>query len=135
MPASRWNKTILELLKWFEDDPSLLDEVIFMPITTRVLNDDQEPQEESVPEIGEMEENIPSVLPILPLRGVVVYPQTAVPLTIGQPRSIRLVDDVVAGDERLIGLVASQDPELDTPEPKDSRVVSWTYDDEYGYAY
>ena len=38
---------------------------------------------------------IPEHLPILPLRGVVVYPHTAVPLTIGQPRSIRLVDDVV----------------------------------------
>ena len=62
---------------------------------------------------------IPAILPILPLRGLVVYPQTAVPLTIGQPRSIRLVDDVVAGEERLIGLVTSRDPDLETPEPKD----------------
>ncbi|MFZ6030917.1 MAG: endopeptidase La [Chloroflexota bacterium] len=62
---------------------------------------------------------LPTVLPILPLRGLVVYPQTAVPLTIGQPRSIRLVDDVVAGEERLIGLLTSRDPELEMPEPKD----------------
>src|SRR3990172_3983010 len=62
---------------------------------------------------------MPAELPILPLRGLVVYPQTAVPLTIGQPRSIRLVDDVVAGDERLIGVVTSRDPELEVPEPKD----------------
>jgi ATP-dependent Lon protease len=48
----------------------------------------------------------------------VVYPQTAVPLTIGQPRSIRLVDDVMAGEERLIGLVASKDPELEAPGPE-----------------
>ncbi|HEY47352.1 MAG TPA: endopeptidase La [Anaerolineae bacterium] len=61
---------------------------------------------------------IPEQLPILPLRGVVVYPLTAVPLTIGQPRSIRLVDDVVAG-ERLIGLVASRKPELELPQPED----------------
>ena len=47
------------------------------------------------------------------------YPQTAVPLTIGQARSIRLVDDVVAGEERLVGLVTSRDPDLETPEPKD----------------
>jgi len=58
------------------------------------------------------------IVPILPLRGVVVYPQTAVPLTIGQPRSIRLVDDVSAGKE-IIGLVASHDPELETPGPED----------------
>jgi ATP-dependent Lon protease len=63
--------------------------------------------------------NLPEILPILPLRGLVVYPETGVPLTIGQPRSIRLVDDVVAGEVRLIGLVASQNPELEIPEPKD----------------
>ncbi|MBN1264111.1 MAG: endopeptidase La [Anaerolineales bacterium] len=61
---------------------------------------------------------IPEELPILPLRGVVVYPHTAVPLTIGQTRSIQLVDDVVQGD-RLIGLVASRDPELELPGPED----------------
>ncbi|MBI3159273.1 MAG: endopeptidase La [Chloroflexi bacterium] len=61
---------------------------------------------------------IPDILPILPLRGVVVYPHTGVPLTIGQQRSIRLVDDVVIGD-RLVGLVASLDPELDSPGPGD----------------
>jgi len=41
-----------------------------------------------------------------------------VPLTIGQPRSIRLVDDVVAGD-RLVGLVASRNPDLENPCPED----------------
>jgi ATP-dependent Lon protease len=61
---------------------------------------------------------IPEDLPILPLRGVVVYPHTVVPLTIGQPRSIRLVDDVAAKD-RLIGLVASRKPELELPGPED----------------
>ncbi len=55
--------------------------------------------------------SIPDELPILPLRGLVVYPQTAIPLTVGQPRSIRLVDEVVASD-RLLGLVAARDPEL-----------------------
>lgn len=62
--------------------------------------------------------DIPGELPILPLRGVVVYPHTAVPLTIGQTRSVQLVDDVVKGD-RLIGLVASKDPELELPGPED----------------
>ncbi len=62
--------------------------------------------------------NIPDELPILPLRGLVVYPQTAIPLTVGQPRSVRLVDEVVAGD-RLIGLVAAKNPELETPGPED----------------
>ena len=60
--------------------------------------------------------DLPEELPILPLRGLVVYPQTAIPLTVGQERSIELVDEVVAGD-RMVGLVASKDPNLGTPGP------------------
>ena len=58
----------------------------------------------------------PLELPVLPLRGLVVYPQTAVPLTVGQPRSMKLVDNVVNGD-RVICLVASKDPDNETPGP------------------
>ncbi len=57
---------------------------------------------------------IPEELPILPLRGMVVYPLMVLPLNVGQPRSVRLVDDVVVGD-RLVGLVASKDSEIDEP--------------------
>jgi ATP-dependent Lon protease len=67
---------------------------------------------------GEPVQDIPDQLPILPLRGMVVYPHTPVPILIGQPRSIRLVDEVVAGD-RLIGLVTSKRPELEEPGPED----------------
>jgi ATP-dependent Lon protease len=49
---------------------------------------------------------------------VVVYPQTAVPLTVGQPRSIKLVDEVVGGD-KLVGLVASTNADLESPGPND----------------
>ncbi|MGA9347882.1 MAG: endopeptidase La [Anaerolineae bacterium] len=62
--------------------------------------------------------DIPSELAILPLRGVVVYPLTALPLTVGRPRSIRLIDDAVLG-KRIIGLVAAKDPEQDDPGPDD----------------
>ncbi len=59
---------------------------------------------------------IPEELPILPLRGVVVYPLMVVPLTVGQARSIRLIDDVAVGD-RHVGLVASKDAEIEEPGP------------------
>jgi len=61
---------------------------------------------------------LPAHLPILPLRGLVVFPMTAVPIRVGQSRSVRLIDDAVTG-KRLIGLVASRDPELETPGPDD----------------
>jgi ATP-dependent Lon protease len=61
---------------------------------------------------------IPDVLPVLPLRGLVAYPHTPLPLTIGQARSIKLVDDVMSGD-RIIALIASRKPELELPGPDD----------------
>ncbi len=66
----------------------------------------------------EVRVDVPDLLPILPLRGLVVYPHTAIPLTVGQPRSIRLIDDVAEG-ERLVGLFTSYDPEMEQPGPDD----------------
>ncbi len=119
MPASRWNSNILDLMDYFDPADITLEELIFKPIVPHVVQSEAGEKEETPAGVDETDIHIPSVLPILPLRGLVVYPQTAVPLTIGQPRSIRLVDDVVAGDMRLIGLVASKDPELELPEPGD----------------
>ena len=57
---------------------------------------------------------IPHVLPVLPLRETVVFPDSYTPLAIGQDRSVKLVDAVVAGD-RMLALVASRDPEKEQP--------------------
>ncbi len=62
--------------------------------------------------------DIPELLPILPLRNVVVFPHTFVPLTVGQPRSIQLVDEAAVGT-RIIGLVAMKDPGIEVPGPED----------------
>ncbi|WP_320672904.1 endopeptidase La [Patulibacter defluvii] len=59
---------------------------------------------------------VTGALPVLPLRDTVPVPDTMIPLAIGQERSIKLVDDVLAGDRRLV-LVASRDPDVDTPGP------------------
>ncbi|MCX8032114.1 MAG: endopeptidase La [Thermoleophilia bacterium] len=57
-------------------------------------------------------------LPILPLRDTVVFPDTMVPLAVGQPRSIRLIDDILRGDRQL-GLVAAKSAEVEVPGPDD----------------
>lgn len=61
---------------------------------------------------------MPAVLPILPLRGMVYYPLTVRHIVVGQPRSVRLVDEVSVGD-RLIGLVAGKDATIIEPGPDD----------------
>ncbi len=57
---------------------------------------------------------LPPVLPVLPLKETVVFPESMAPLAIGQERSVRLIDDVVAGD-RLLALVTVRTPEVETP--------------------
>src|SRR5512136_1936990 len=68
-------------------------------------------------ELGDV--SFPTELPVLPLRGVVVYPMMWLPLTVGQERSIRLVDDalVEAPNQRIIGLFTAQNPEVEEPAP------------------
>ena len=62
--------------------------------------------------------DIPTELAILPLRGVVLYPMTALPLTVGQPRSIQLVDEAVL-QRKMIGLVAAKSENVEEPGPDD----------------
>ena len=91
------------------------------------LNEDPASSEkEQSPQIKEIQNadsdssniELPATLPILPLRGLVVYPFTAVPLTVGQPRSIKLVDEVMSSD-RLIGLIATKQQDIENPVPND----------------
>ena len=64
--------------------------------------------------MSETELELPAVLPVLPLKETVVFPQSTTPLAIGQERSVRLVEDVVAGD-RMLALVTSRDADLAAP--------------------
>ena len=61
---------------------------------------------------------LPEALPVLPLRDTVTFPDTVMPLAVGQERSVQLVNDVLGGDRMLV-MVASRDPELDEPGPDD----------------
>ena len=56
-------------------------------------------------------------LPVLPLRGLVVYPMMWLPLTIGQERSIQLVEESLP-QSRIIALVSSRDESVEEPSPE-----------------
>ncbi len=56
-------------------------------------------------------------LPVLPLRDSVTYPDSLTPLAVGQDRSVQLVNDVLVGDRMLV-MVASREPDEDTPGPE-----------------
>jgi ATP-dependent Lon protease len=60
--------------------------------------------------------DLPHELPVLPLRNVVAFPHTVLPLAIGIPRSVELLEDALDG-ERLIVLTAMTDPSVEEPGP------------------
>jgi ATP-dependent Lon protease len=57
---------------------------------------------------------IPEHLPVLALRGVVIFPSAIVPLPISRKPSLELVEEVLAGD-RLLALVAQKDADEENP--------------------
>ena len=65
-------------------------------------------------QVGIDEIKLPSALPVLPLKDTVVFPDSVLPLAIGQERSVKLVDEVVSND-RMIALVASKDHNVEQP--------------------
>ncbi|MGA3182621.1 MAG: endopeptidase La [Verrucomicrobiota bacterium] len=62
--------------------------------------------------------SLPESLPILGLADIVIFPGTATQLLVETPQSIRLIDDVVAGD-RFLGLILQRNPEAENPAPSD----------------
>jgi ATP-dependent Lon protease len=61
---------------------------------------------------------LPTVLPILGLSDIVIFPGMVAPLLVESAQSTRLIDDVVAGD-RVLGLVLQRVPEAENPKPQE----------------
>jgi ATP-dependent Lon protease len=60
----------------------------------------------------------PRIVPLLPLRDIVVFPSMVVPLFVGRPKSIRALEDAVAGRRELL-LAAQRVASKDEPEEGD----------------
>ncbi|MFQ5629053.1 MAG: LON peptidase substrate-binding domain-containing protein, partial [bacterium] len=66
----------------------------------------------------EIDFEIPQMLPVLPLRNTVIFPQQILPLQVGREKSLALVEGVLK-KEKLAVVVAQKDAKQDDPEPKD----------------
>ena len=71
----------------------------------------EEPKDEDQPKI-------PEVLPVLPLRDIVIFPFMIVPLYVSRDRSIKAVDQALA-ENRMILLAAQKKQDEDDPGPDD----------------
>ena len=91
------------------------------------LKEDQEEVVESGSEvvvgIGEDEESptveVPSTLPVLPLKNTVLFPFLLHPLLVNSERSKKLIDSVLVSPQRLMMSVAVRHPVEGSPGPQD----------------
>ncbi|WP_455379764.1 endopeptidase La [Acidihalobacter prosperus] len=58
------------------------------------------------------------VVPVLPLRDVVVYPHMVIPLFVGRDKSIKALDKAMVDNKKIL-LVAQRSADVDDPGPKD----------------
>jgi ATP-dependent Lon protease len=77
-----------------------------------------ETEEKEVASDREHELPIPDILPVLPLKDVVVFPFIILPLSVSREKSITAVDAALA-EQRIIMLVAQRDAQSETPRPED----------------
>ena len=59
-------------------------------------------------------EDVPEVLPILPLRNTVLFPGVVIPITAGRDQSIKLIKEANKGD-KTIGVVAQKNEATENP--------------------
>jgi ATP-dependent Lon protease len=62
--------------------------------------------------------DIPTNLPILPLRNTVLFPSTVIPITISREKSVQLINDAYENGGK-IGVVAQKSQDLENPKTKD----------------
>src|SRR5689334_18765728 len=60
---------------------------------------------------------IPDILPVLPLRGIVIFPGHIHPFLVSRPSSLKLIEDV-GQSNRVIALAAQKNPEDENPNPE-----------------
>src|SRR4051795_13470412 len=74
-------------------------------------------QDQAPPAPAESESSPVEEVPVLAVRDTVIFPGALLPITIGRPSSVALVQSL--GENRTLAVVAQQDPRVDAPGPED----------------
>ena len=75
-------------------------------------------EEIQIPQMQDESPKIPDVLPVLPLRDVVVYPYVILPLSVSREKSLKAVDTALV-ENRMVLLLSQRQMEMDDPGPDD----------------
>ncbi|MGI5891542.1 MAG: endopeptidase La [Bacillota bacterium] len=82
------------------------------------IQNKQDKSTQYLPALDVVDKNITS-LPVLPLRGMLLFPSTVVNFDVGRDRSIESIESAMSDDEALIFLAMQKDAKIDNPEPED----------------
>ena len=70
-------------------------------------------------EVAERGLTIPDTLSVLPIKETVLFPMVIMPLIVSRESSMKLVDDAVVSDARIIALATLKDPNVEAPQFSD----------------
>ena len=70
----------------------------------------------------EKDADIPAILPLMPVRDVVIFNDMLLPLFVGREKSVRAVEEAVTKDSFLM-LVTQKDPNVEDPKPNEIYTV------------
>ena len=57
-------------------------------------------------------------LPVIPLKGLIIFPQMVLHFDVGRPKSVAALEQSMAANQKLF-LVAQRDPEQEDPTPEE----------------
>ena len=70
-------------------------------------------------------EQLPKVIPILPLRNNVLFPGVIIPISVGREKSIKAIKKAYKAD-KFIGVIAQRDTKVEDPESTDLYAMGTT---------
>ena len=65
-------------------------------------------------EVEIQDDQLPELLPILPLRNTVIFPGVVAPITAGRDKSLRLIKNIKE-DQKFVGMIAQRDSDTEDP--------------------
>jgi ATP-dependent Lon protease len=64
-------------------------------------------------------EDMPEMLPILPLRNTILFPGVVIPITVARDKSIQLLKEANKSADKLVGVVAQKSADIEEPNRED----------------
>ena len=66
--------------------------------------------------------NVPDIIPIMPLRNTVMFPEIVIPVSVGRTKSLRLVNECVRR-QSLVGVITQTNEDVEDPSISDLHKV------------